>query len=332
MAVESGGWSKKMTPRRLGAGLLLLLLLAPALSGCTGGAEREYALNVYTRSDACGAAETWAKYLGNYSQEDLKGTAVYGDPGLAEAVRKDSLGIGYNNLNYAYDMASGEQLSGLRVIPLDINGNGRIDEDEDFYGDKEELTAAVATGLYPSPPARDENLVTRGQFKGITGAFVRWVLTDGQQYCGEVGYIALSKEKAESELAKLGTAEPGAQLEGRVAISGAWALYPMMVRWTEEYHKLHPGVSFDLSAGGAGKGMADALNDMVDIGMVSRGVYQAEIDQGAVWVSVTRDAVIPVANSDNPVLGELLTRGITRQSFADIWIAGTVTDWREVIR
>ncbi len=321
-----------MTARRIGVGLLLLLLLVPFFSGCGGGTEGRYALNVYTRSDACGAAETWAKYLGNYSQEDFEGTAVYGDPGLAEAVRKDSLGIGYNNLNFAYDMESGRQLSGLRVIPIDINDNGRIDADEDFYDDKAKLTAAVATGLYPSPPARDENLVTRGEFKGAPNAFVRWILTDGQEYCSEVGYIALSKGKAESELAKLGTVEQGTELEGRIAISGAWALYPMMVRWTEEFHKVHPGVGFDLSAGGAGKGMADALNDMVDIGMVSRGVYQAEIDKGAFWVSVTRDAVVPVANADNPVLDELLTRGVKRQTFADIWITGNVTDWRQVIR
>jgi len=321
-----------MTARRIRAGLLLLLLLVPSFSGCGGGAEQRYALNVYTRSDACGAAETWAKYLGNYSQEDLEGTGVYGDPGLAEAVKKDSLGIGYNNLNFAYDMESGRQLSGLRVIPIDINENGRIDADEDFYDDKEELTAAVATGRYPSPPARDENLVARGEFKGAAGEFVRWILTDGQAYCSEVGYVALSKEKAESGLAKLGNVEPETELEGRIAISGAWALYPMMVRWTEEFHKVHPGVSFDLSAGGAGKGMADALNGMVDIGMVSRGVYQAEIDQGAFWVSVTRDAVVPAVNAGNPVLQELLTKGVKRQTLADIWIAGTVTDWREVIR
>ena len=35
--------------------------------------------SVFTRSDACGAAETWALYLGK-KQEDLLGTAVFGDP------------------------------------------------------------------------------------------------------------------------------------------------------------------------------------------------------------------------------------------------------------
>jgi len=311
---------------------LILPLLMTLLCGCGGSIEGKYALNVYTRSDACGAGEIWAKYLGNYNQEDLKGTGVYGDPGLAEAVKKDQLGIGYNNLNYVYDMATGEQISGLRIIPIDLNENGRIDADEDFYANKTALTTTIATGRYPSPPARDENLVTKDEFKGIVREFVRWILTDGQKYCSEVGYVALPEEKVENELTKLGNAEPGTEFEGEITISGAWALYPMMVKWTEEFQKVHPAVRFNLSAGGAGKGVADALTDMVDIGMVSREIYSAEIEKGAFSVSVTKDAVVPVVNSDNPVLEELLTKGVERQTFADIWIVGNVTDWSDVIR
>jgi ABC-type phosphate transport system substrate-binding protein len=318
--------------RRVYLALLIICLLMTLLCGCGSNTEGKYVLNVYTRSDACGAGEIWAKYLGNYTQEDLKGTGVYGDPGLAEAVKKDQLGIGYNNLNYVYDMATGEQISGLRIIPIDLNENDRIDADEDFYANKTLLTGAIATGRYPSPPARDENLVTKDEFKGIAREFVRWVLTDGQKYCSEVGYVALPEEKVENQLTKLGNAEAETKFEGRITISGAWALYPMMVKWTEEFQKVHPGVSFDLSAGGAGKGMADALGGMVDIGMVSREIYSAEIENGAFWVSVTKDAVVPVVNADNPILEELLTKGVKKQTFADIWIAGNVTDWSDVIR
>jgi ABC-type phosphate transport system substrate-binding protein len=34
-------------------------------------------------------------------------------------------------------------------------------------------------------------------------------------------------------------------LEGTVTISGTFSLYPMMIRWAEEYHSLHPEVTFD---------------------------------------------------------------------------------------
>jgi phosphate transport system substrate-binding protein len=47
------------------------------------------------------------------------------------------------------------------------------------------------------------------------------------------------------------------QMEGTIMISGAFALYPMMQRWAEEFTKAYPKVNFDVSAGGAGKGMTD---------------------------------------------------------------------------
>jgi phosphate transport system substrate-binding protein len=125
--------------------------------GAVVGAGSKDAVHVYTRSDACGAAKTWAQYLG-YNQEDLQGVAVYGDPGLAEAVRSDPLGIGYNNINYAYDMETKETVEGIVVIPIDLNENGKVDEDEDFYGNKDEVVEAIATGAYPSPPARNLHL------------------------------------------------------------------------------------------------------------------------------------------------------------------------------
>ncbi len=167
------------------------------------GADITDEINVYTRSDACGAAQTWAKFLGDHHQEDLRGVAVYGDPGLAEAVRQDSLGIGYNNLNFAYDAKTGEPVAGIRVLPIDLNRNGFIDDDENFYGAKFELMEAIATGAYPSPPARDLNLVTKGTPTGLTKEFIAWCLTDGQKYVTETGYVPLPEEKLEEERKKI---------------------------------------------------------------------------------------------------------------------------------
>jgi len=168
------------------------------------GTDAKDKINVYTRSDSCGASETWAKYLGNYKQEDLNGVGVYGDPGIAEAVRNDPLGIGYNNLNYAYDSNTEKPVDGLVVIPLDVNGNGEVDADEDFYSTKSELVDAIISNAYPSPPARELNLVTKEKFSGATKEFVKWILTDGQQYGLETGYIQLSQERLNDGLAKLG--------------------------------------------------------------------------------------------------------------------------------
>lgn len=159
-------------------------------------------IHVYTRSDAAGAPETWAKYLGK-RQEDLRGTGVYGDPGLLEAVIRDRLGIGFNNIGYAYDIKTKEQVEGIGVVPIDVNGNGRIDSGEDFYSTKDKIVEAIGRGLYPSPPARNLHLVTKDKFTGVTKEFVKWILTDGQKYVEEAGYVPLPRDVINEQLRKL---------------------------------------------------------------------------------------------------------------------------------
>ena len=158
-------------------------------------------IHVFTRSDACGAAATWARYLG-MAQEDLLGVAVYGDPGLLEAVIKDPLGVGYNNLNFAFDMETGNPVSGALVVPVDLDEDGKADADE-IWDTKDQAIEAVATGRYPSPPARDLNLVTQGKPVGLERAFITWVLTEGQDYVSEVGYVALREGRLDTELKKI---------------------------------------------------------------------------------------------------------------------------------
>jgi len=137
-------------------------------------------LHIYTRSDAAGAGETWAKYLGK-KQEDLLGVGVYGDPGLAQAVKKDPVGIGYNNLAYLYDLKTRKQVAGVHALPIDVNGNGKIDANENFYTTIDDLTAAIADGRYPSPPARNLGFLFKGKpKKKELVEFVKYVLSDGQ--------------------------------------------------------------------------------------------------------------------------------------------------------
>lgn len=171
--------------------------------GQVAGNNNKTGVVVYTRSDACGAAETWAKWLGK-KQEDLKGTAVYGDPGVAQAVQKDVNGIGLNNIGYAYDAKTGKPNPGILVAPIDVNSNGKIDPDEKFYDNKEQIAKAIAEGKYPSPPARDLYLVAHGNPKDpVVKAFLKYVLTKGQAAAAPQGYIAISKDKINNELKKL---------------------------------------------------------------------------------------------------------------------------------
>lgn len=171
--------------------------------GQIAGTSSKTPIHVFTRSDACGAAETFAAWFGK-RQDDLKGTAVFGDPGVASAVQKDNVGVGFNNIGYVYDQNTKKPFEGLAVLPLDVNGDGQITPDESFYDTSDNIVAAIKDGRFPSPPARDLYVVSKGKPQGAALlAFLEYILTEGQQYAGETGYIGLSDEKLQNELNKL---------------------------------------------------------------------------------------------------------------------------------
>ncbi len=159
-------------------------------------------IHVYTRSDASGAADIWALYIAGKKQDGLKGVGVFSDPGLVAAVQKDPLGIGYNNYSYAFDMKTGQPLNGVVVIPFDVNENGKADITEDI-GTKAKTVDAIKNGAFPHPPARVEYFVTKGKPAGLTAEFIRWVLTDGQKFVDQGGYVELTKDDLTTELNKV---------------------------------------------------------------------------------------------------------------------------------
>ncbi len=163
-------------------------------------------INVYTRSDACGAGEIWGKYIGCH-QEDLKGTGVYGDPGMADAIRKDLYGIGYNNLSYVYDINSKKKYDGIDVLPIDLNEDGIVETEEMFYGDMLSMTKAIREGRYPLPPSRNLYFVTKqkpGDNRNkLVYEFIKWVLTKGQEYVESTGYVKIDRSKIEKEISSI---------------------------------------------------------------------------------------------------------------------------------
>ncbi|HEX3384352.1 MAG TPA: substrate-binding domain-containing protein, partial [Mucilaginibacter sp.] len=119
-------------------------------------------------------------------------------------------------------------------------------------------------------------------------------------------------------------------LKGTVNISGAFALYPIAVKWAEEFKKLHPNVVFNISAGGAGKGITDALSGLVDIGLTSRDISPEEVKKGAYTIYVTKDAVVPTFNTANPNAAALLAKGVKRDLFANVFVGGKIKNWNQL--
>lgn len=152
-------------------------------------------VHVYTRSDSCGAAASWAKYLGDKKQEDLKGIGIYGDPGVIEAVKRDPIGIGYGNFSFVFTR-EGTVLKGAKLVPIDSNENGIADPDE-IYENREAAIQGIRSGRYPA--TRKNYFFVKGKPQCLVKEFIKFALSDeGAGIVDEAG-TSLPVLKAERE-------------------------------------------------------------------------------------------------------------------------------------
>lgn len=152
-------------------------------------------INVYTRSDSCGAGETFASYLG-FHQEDLVGIGIFGDPQMVQAVIKDKMGIGYANIAFIFDSKSKIPHKGIKILPLDLNEDGEISEDEDFYNERSEIINAIKNEKLPSPPSRNLYLVIKNNNTNeYLKDFLKWILTEGQKIIEKGGFVKIETKK-----------------------------------------------------------------------------------------------------------------------------------------
>jgi len=162
--------------------------------------ESEHRLNIYTRSDACGAGRVWARYLG-VQQDDLLGEKVFGDQGVANALRTDTFGFGYNNLAYVFDFKTRKVAEGLCIVPVDFNGNGKLDEQELFYGSLNNVLEAIKNGIITSPPARELYFISKGKpDRKLVVEFLKFIFSDGQEIVRELGYVEISPDVGEKQM------------------------------------------------------------------------------------------------------------------------------------
>lgn len=106
-----------------------------------------------------------------------------------------------------------------------------------------------------------------------------------------------------------------------VTISGASTVAPLAAEIAKRFEKLHPGVRVDVQTGGSSRGVNDVRRELIDIGMVSRALYENEIDLRAYIIAT--DGIAMIVHKSNPVAT------LTRKQITDIY-TGKVRGWSEV--
>jgi phosphate transport system substrate-binding protein len=144
-------------------------------------------IRVYTRG-ACASAtfsQHFDKKINDLANLDTK---IADDKVLLENVLNDSLGVAYNNLGFVYNLQSRKQNPGIRVVPVDLNGNGSVDRDENFYDNLDQVINKLETGKVDLPPVGKMIFIYK-EDRPEVNAFVNWVQTKGQQFNHSEGFL-----------------------------------------------------------------------------------------------------------------------------------------------
>jgi phosphate transport system substrate-binding protein len=157
-------------------------------------------VEVYCLSDESGTAEVWASFL-YMAEADFKGEKLEGDENMVSKIKENNNAIGFCSLNFIYDLESGKLLQNISIIPIDMNGNGIIDKKEELKEDICGFLKNMWLGLYPSHLCRPLYLVMKEKpTDPAMIEFLKYVLSEGQNKVGDLGYCKLYTSDIECKL------------------------------------------------------------------------------------------------------------------------------------
>src|SRR5438067_1181006 len=182
-------------------------------------------ITVVHRSDGSGTTYIWVDYLSKTSPEFLKkvgvntsvnwptGVGGRGNEGVSALVTQTPGALGYVELIYALqnkisygtvqNMAGEFVKASVESVTAAASAAAR-QMPADF---RVSITNAPGNGVYPVSSFTWLLLYENPKDKAMSKAmidFMKWALTDGQKYCGDLGYAPLPADVVKLELAALG--------------------------------------------------------------------------------------------------------------------------------
>jgi phosphate transport system substrate-binding protein len=146
---------------------------------------------VYSRVNQGCLSVAFANHFG-LTPNEFKGKKISGDDQfLTYAVQKDTIGVTYNNLGNIFDLTSRLPVKGIYILPIDINQNGRIDKEEQIYDNLDLLTQYLENNQNNKAIPTDfvSFIVNKDQKNENLSDFINWVLSEGQQYNHQFGFL-----------------------------------------------------------------------------------------------------------------------------------------------
>lgn len=203
VATARSTFAKTYSEKGLDAGLIKQIFFHDIFADKEKQKPIKTPFTVYTRLQKAGVPIVFTQYFG-YQQKDIKGNAIAGaDSHLLKALLRDSTGVTYLPLPLAYDAQTRKPVEGLTVLPVDLNGNGKVSDNEKFYDtlDKviEQLEATEPGDIKNIPVEYLHLSVDKQHVSAEAIDFLKWVNENGQTYLHDFGYLTPEAKRFEKE-------------------------------------------------------------------------------------------------------------------------------------
>lgn len=193
---------EQLSRRRLDTkGLKRLFFQADALQEVENGKKKDALLEgvtIYSGANRASGANAFAAHFG-YQPAQLRGKRIAGDDlFLLTAIGKDRTGVTFNNLSYLFDLESRRLKPHLSLLPLDLKK-----EQNDILqgGDLDETLRLLENNDIDLIPLQEVGFSYRD--KSTVTDFLRWIVSEGQQYNHAYGFLTLDKKVAQKEQKQL---------------------------------------------------------------------------------------------------------------------------------
>ncbi|RAV99021.1 hypothetical protein [Pseudochryseolinea flava] len=159
---------------------------------------------VYTRLQKAGAPITLAKYYG-FEQTNIKGKAIAGaDEHLIKAVLKDTTAVTYATLGLVYDIKSRNALTGLTILPVDLDDNGKVQSDEKIFSSLENVITKLESEQVKNVPVEYIHIsIAKKKSNPEALKFLQWILNNGQDSLHAFGFLNPDEQRFKKERDKL---------------------------------------------------------------------------------------------------------------------------------
>lgn len=268
------------------------------VTGCAAGKESSSNINLVSREDGSGTRGAFTEITG-VLEKDSDGNKVdrtseeaiiqNSTSGVMQTIEGDPNAIGYVSLSSANDSVKVLKIEGVAAISENIkNGSYKL--------------------------ARPFNVVFKKDLNALSKDFLNFILSaDGQEIVQENGLTAYSNSNQGYK------ANP---MSGTLRIAGSTSVAPLMEVLAEKYMEINPEVSIEIQATGSSAGVQAALEDVADLGMVSRELKAEESDK-LEGTAIAIDGIALIVNKENSL------SNLSLDEVKSIW-TGEITSFNDL--